>query len=51
MFYQIRDIVYFEENSFFIIKTNEYKNWHPAIAQVDLADVIDRILSETGGGQ
>lgn len=51
MFYQIRDVVYFEENSFFIIKTNEYKNWHPAIAQVDLAEVIDRILFETGGGQ
>lgn len=51
MFYQIRDVIYFEENSFFIIKTNEYKNWHPAIAQVDLAEVIDRILSEPGGGQ
>ncbi len=51
MFYQIRDIGYFEENSFFIIKMNEYKNWHPAIAQVDLAEVIDRILFETGGGQ
>ncbi|WP_313562516.1 HsdM family class I SAM-dependent methyltransferase [Ruminiclostridium cellobioparum] len=51
MFYQIRDVLYFEENSFFIIKTNEYKNWHPAIAQIDLAEVIDRILFEDGGGQ
>ena len=51
MFYQIRDVIYFEEDSFFIIKTNEYKNWHPAIAQIDLAEVIDRILSEPGGGQ
>jgi len=49
MFYQIRDVVYFEENSFFIIKMNEYKNWHPAIAQVDLAEVIDRILFGAGG--
>ena len=51
MLYQIRDIVYFGENSFFVIKTNEYKNWHPAIAQIDLADIIDRILFETGGDQ
>lgn len=49
LFYQIRDVLYFEENSFFIIKTNEYKNWHPAMAQIDLAEVIDRILSNDGG--
>lgn len=51
LFYQIRDIVYFEESSFFIIKTNEYKNWHPAIAQIDLSEIIDEILSGNGGDQ
>lgn len=50
-FYQIRDICYFEENSFYIIKTNEYKNWHPAIAHADLAEVIDRILLGNGDDQ
>ncbi|GHU64139.1 type I endonuclease-methyltransferase fusion protein [Clostridia bacterium] len=44
MFYQFREVVYFEESSFFIIKPNYYKNWHPAIAQLDLADVVDKIL-------
>lgn len=51
LFYQIRDILYFEDSSFFIIKTNEHKNWHPAIAQIDLAEVIDHMLSDNGGGQ
>ena len=45
LFYQVNDIINFEENSFFIIKTNEFKNWHPAIAQMDLSEVIDEILS------
>lgn len=49
MFYQIKDVINFEEKSFFIIKTNEYKNWHPAMAQIDLAEVIDEMLSEYGG--
>lgn len=48
LFYQIKDVINFEENSFFIMKTNEYKNWHPAIAQIDLSDVVDEILSEKG---
>jgi type I restriction-modification system DNA methylase subunit len=50
-FYQIRDIAYFEESSFFIIKSNYYKNWHPAIAQLDLSEIIDQILSREGGDQ
>lgn len=50
-FYQIRDIIYFEDSSFFILKTNEYKNWHPAIAQIDLAEIVDRILSGNRGEQ
>jgi len=49
MFYQLRDIVHFEESSFFIIKPNSYKYWHPAIAELDLAEVIDQIMSNSGG--
>ena len=49
MFYQIKDVVNFEENSFYIIKTNEYKNWHPAMANIDLDTVIEELLSENGG--
>lgn len=51
LFYQIKDVVNFEENSFFIIKTNEYKNWHPAIAQIDLSEIIEEMLSVNGGEQ
>ncbi|AQU11100.1 N-6 DNA methylase [Clostridioides difficile] len=49
VFHQIRDIIHFGENSFYIIKPNCYKYWHPAIAEMDLADVLDQILSDTGG--
>ena len=48
-FYQIRNVIHFNKNSFFIIKPNIYKNWHPAIAEIDLADVIDQIMSTSGG--
>lgn len=51
MFYQIKDVINFEENSFYIIKTNEYKNWHPAMAKIDLAEVIDEMLSGNGGDE
>jgi hypothetical protein len=51
LFYQIRDVAYFGESSFFIIKPNHYKNWHPAIAKLDLMDIIDQILSKPGGDQ
>lgn len=50
-FYQLRDIINFGENSFYIIKPNFYKNWHPAIAEIDLADVIDEITSTSGGDE
>ena len=45
MFYQIKDVIEFSENSFYILKTDEYKNWHPAMAKLDLADVLDSILA------
>jgi hypothetical protein len=49
MFYQIKDVVNFEKNSFYIIKTNEYKNWLPAMANIDLDTIIEELLSENGG--
>ncbi len=49
MFHQIRDVIHFTENSFYIIKPNNYKHWHPAIAEMDLTDVLDQILSDDGG--
>jgi hypothetical protein len=50
LFYQLKDVLFFEENSFYIIKPNYYKNWHPAIARLDLAEVTDKILSRNTGG-
>jgi len=49
MFFEVKDVIHFEEDSFYIIKPNYYKNWHPAIAEIDLAEVIDQILSRNGG--
>ncbi|MEN1968846.1 N-6 DNA methylase [Lentibacillus sp. N15] len=46
LFHQMKDIINFEENSFYILKTNEYKNWHPAISELDLAKVIHSVLAE-----
>lgn len=33
----------FEEDFFYIIKPNEFKSWHRAIAHIDLAEFIDAI--------
>lgn len=49
LFFELKDVIHFEENSFYIIKPNHYKNWHPAIAQLDLMEVVDQILSRNGG--
>lgn len=46
VFYNIRDNYYFEENSFMIIKSRDKRNWHPANAHMDLAEIIQRILRE-----
>lgn len=51
LFYSIKDVLYFEEHSFYIIKPSYYKNWHPAIAQLDLMEVTDQILSGKTGGE
>jgi hypothetical protein len=45
LFYQMRDVISFKENSFFILKTDEYKNWHPAMAKLDLTDVLNEIFT------
>ena len=50
-FHQIKDVIHFSDNSFFIIKPNFYKYWHPAIAELDLSDVIDQIMNNSGGGE
>lgn len=34
-----KDIKGFEENSFYIIKPNEYKCWHRAMAWYDVAEI------------
>ncbi len=47
-FHQIRDVIHFSDNSFFIIKPNFYKYWHPAIAELDLSDVMDQIMNSGG---
>jgi len=44
VFYQKKNIINFEDKSFYILKTNEYKNWHPAIGEMDLSKVIDSIF-------
>ncbi|WP_337017677.1 HsdM family class I SAM-dependent methyltransferase [Oceanobacillus massiliensis] len=44
-FYSIKDVLYFEESSFFILKPNLKRNWHPAIAEKDLNEVVSSILS------
>lgn len=48
LFFELKDVIQFEENSFYIIKPNHYKNWHPAIARLDLMEIVDKILSRNG---
>ena len=48
-FYYIKNTLYFSDSSFLIVKPNYYKNWHPAIAKLDLMEVIGQILSRDGG--
>jgi hypothetical protein len=39
-----RDIKGFEKTSFYIIKPSEYKNWHRAIARLDLSEFVDAMI-------
>jgi hypothetical protein len=40
-----KDIKGFEENSFYIIKPNEYKCWHRALAWYDSSEIKEAIQS------
>lgn len=44
LFYQTKNIIEFQENSFFIVKTNDVKNWHPAMAIIDSSEVLNTIF-------
>lgn len=39
-----KDIKGFEENYFYVVKPNEYKNWHKAIGYLDFYEFDDAIL-------
>lgn len=39
-----KDIKGFEEESFYVIKPNEYKCWHRAIGHLDLAEILEVTL-------
>jgi type I restriction-modification system DNA methylase subunit len=49
MFYHLKDVLYFSEDSFVIIKPNFYKNWHPAIARTDLDEAIANAFFDEEG--
>ena len=38
-----KDIKGFESDGFYVIKPNEYKSWHPAIAYLDLSEFIEAL--------
>lgn len=42
--YMQRDVKGFENDSFYLIKPNEYKCWHIAMARIDLSEYIDRFM-------
>ena len=50
-FERIKNKINFEEDSFFIIKTRELKNWNLETAKLDLEKVVSEIVSgaEVGG--
>ncbi len=41
-----KDIKGFNETSFYVIKSNEFKNWHEAIARIDIIEFMDLLLDE-----
>ncbi len=51
IFFKQRDIRGFNEASFYIVKPNQFKNWHPAIAYGDLSEFVEAMLqAETAIG-
>lgn len=45
--YVQKDIKGFNDSSFYIIKPNEYKVWHEAVAYLDLNEIIESIFQNT----
>ncbi|WP_291862210.1 N-6 DNA methylase [Marinilabilia sp.] len=39
-----KDVKGFGKTSFYVVKPNEYKNWHPAIAHLDVNEFYDTII-------
>jgi N-6 DNA Methylase len=39
-FFKQRDVRGFNKNSFFVVKPNQYKNWHPAVAEADVREFV-----------
>ncbi len=39
-----KDIKGFEEEAFYVVKPNEFKNWHRAVAHLDLSEFINAIM-------
>lgn len=39
-----KDIKGFESDSFYVIKSNGYKNWHPSIAHLDIAEFMSAMI-------
>ncbi len=44
VFFKQRDIRGFNKASFYVVKPNQYKNWHPAVAHGDLSEFIEAML-------
>ena len=42
-----KDIKGFNDSSFYVIKPNEFKVWHEAIAYLDLNEFIENIFKQT----
>lgn len=42
--YKIRDVRWFNENSFYIIKFNQIKNWHKWLAYIDINEFRDAMM-------
>lgn len=47
MIYLQRDVKGFEDDYFYLIKPNEYKCWHKAIARMDLSEFIESFMKNS----
>ncbi len=43
--YLQRDVRGFQADSFYVVKPNEAKNWHPAVGQIDLHEFVGLMLN------